>query len=158
MCCCLLSCVPVSVFLLSPPGRRPGWETMFCTPSVCPSVCVSVCPSGRYQLISATVNPVDAKLCTNTPWIPTMNLCPIFSRTAWYSATRRPSFPCVCRPSVRYQLISATVYPVDAKLCTHTLWIPKMNLCPKFSRTVWYSATRRPTLGKHIFGYYCSRF
>ena len=33
-----------------------------------------------------------------------------------------------------------------------------MNLCPKFSRMACYSATRRATFGKQIFGYYCSRF
>ena len=34
-------------------------------PCVCPSVCPST-PSVRYQLISGTVNPVDAKHCAHT--------------------------------------------------------------------------------------------
>ena len=45
---------------------------LICIPSVCPSV--------RYQLISGTCNPIDAKHCTHTPWMPTMNLCHTFSR------------------------------------------------------------------------------
>ena len=37
---------------LSPPGRRPG------------RLCFALRPSVRYQLISGTVNPLNAKLCT----------------------------------------------------------------------------------------------
>ena len=46
---------------LSPPGRQP-WR----------GDCV-------YQLISGTVGPIHAKLCTHTPW---MNLCPEIPRSA----------------------------------------------------------------------------
>ena len=58
--------------------------------------------------------------------------------------------PCV-RPSVRasvlqvcYQLISATVGPIAAKLSTHTPWMPIQNLCPTFFKSASWWRYNRP--------------
>ena len=73
------------IYSLSPPGRRHEGRLCFAPrPSVCVSVrvcvCVSVCQSVCERVISGTTGPIAAKLCTHTPWMPTMNLWLKFSR------------------------------------------------------------------------------
>ena len=57
-------------------------------PPVCLSVRLFVSPSVCYQVISGTVGPVAAKLCTHTPWMPIQNFFPTLFTLPYYSATR----------------------------------------------------------------------
>ena len=60
------------------------WKILFLHP-IRPFVCQSVCLSVRYQLISGTIRPIHTKLCTHTPWMSTMNLCPKIPRSvSWW--------------------------------------------------------------------------
>ena len=69
---------------LSPPGDYVLHRVRACVrPSV--RACVR---SACYQLISGTVSPIAVELCTHTPWIAILNLCPTCLTKPSSSATK----------------------------------------------------------------------
>ena len=48
--------------------------------------------------------------------------------------------------------------PISFKLCKRTPYRPRKNPFLAFFTSAFYSATRRPTYVRHIFGYYSFRF